>query len=138
MEILKVKFKSLKMALKKLDEILKILKETEKDSFFYKPIRDGTIKRFEYTIDSFWKFINIYLEIEKGVVFNGTSPKEILKAALKNKLINDDEYLSLFNAVSDRNITSHIYNENIAKNVVKNIFNYYQVILNIVNRIDLY
>lgn len=138
MEILKVKFKSLKMALKTLDEILKILKETEKDSFFYKPIRDGTIQRFEYTIDSFWKFINIYLEIEKGVVFNGTSPKEILKVALKNKLIDDDEYLSLFNAVSDRNITSHIYNENIAKNVVKNIFNYYQVILNIVNRIDLY
>lgn len=75
--------------------------------------RDSAIQRFEFTVDLAWKAVKAYLEEKKGVVC--TSPKECLKDAFQNGLIEHDEFwLSMIDL---RNETSHTYRETFAEEV---------------------
>lgn len=82
--------------------------------------RDGTIQRFEFTIELLWKFLKIYLE------YNGVdcfSPRDCIKKAFKHGLIKDDEII--LDMLEDRNLSSHVYSEDIAKDIFNRIKNAY-------------
>ncbi len=49
---------------------------------------DASIQRFEFTIDLFWKLLKAILETRNIEV---TYSKEVLKAAYKGYLIDDEE-----------------------------------------------
>jgi len=136
MEIIKIKFEYLKKALKSLEKILKEIEKIDKDSELFNIFRDSLIQRFEYTIDLFWKFLKIYFEFYKKIIIKSSFPTEILKFLLKEEFFSENEYQYLIKAVSDRNATSHIYKEEIADEIRKNIPNYYFVIKNIVDKIE--
>ncbi len=84
-------------------------------------VRDGLIQRFEFTYELAWKTTKQYLE-EVGIVDNN-SPKAVIKAAYAQNLIfNEQNWLLMLN---DRNLTSHVYKEEIAEEIAERITDYY-------------
>lgn len=91
---------------------------------------DGTIQRFEFTFEIAWKTVKAYLE-DQGIVCY--SPKTCLKEAFLMNWIGEEEpWLSLLQA---RNMTSHVYNEEIAMDIYKEIKKNYQIFEILINRL---
>ena len=77
-----------------------------------------TTKRFEYTYESMWKSIQIFLR-EQGV--ECASPLRCFKEAFKNGLI-DEKYEEIFaRMVKIRNDLVHIYDEERAQELYREI-----------------
>lgn len=107
------KLSNFQNALKRLREAAAVLTENNGSDV----IRDGVIQRFEFTYELAWKTIKEYLE-NVGIV-DKNSPKAVIKEAYAQKLItNEQNWLIMIN---DRNLTSHIYNEEIAREVAERI-----------------
>jgi len=71
---------------------------------------------FEFTFELLWKTLKIILEY-KGIEVR--SPRSAIKEAFKAGLIEDDEIL--LDMLEDRNLSSHIYSEEIAEQIFKRI-----------------
>ena len=97
-------FQKLKEAVKKLDDGIKQVKD-QLD-------RDGVIQRFEFSFELLWKTLKLFLA-DEGIITK--SPKEALKETFRFGLIKDDEVF--LNMLEDRNQTSHIYSEDISKEI---------------------
>lgn len=81
-------------------------------------IIDGIIQRFEFTFEQSWKVMKLYLE-DQGILDEALSPRSTIRLAFKYKIISDgDIWIQM---MLDRNRTSHMYDETIAKNIVKRI-----------------
>jgi nucleotidyltransferase substrate binding protein (TIGR01987 family) len=80
---------------------------------------DGTIQRFEFCIELFWKMLKRALQ-EEGIE-TGT-PREAIQRAYQVKWF-DDERLWL-QMLHDRNQTSHIYDEEVAKEIYQPKFRF--------------
>ncbi len=105
---LKYSFGKLKDAAKSLEEGIKQTKN-QLD-------RDGVIQRFEFTFELLWKTLKLLL-LDEGIITN--SPKEVLKETYRFGLINIE---SLFlDMLDDRNQTSHIYSEEVSKEIFNRI-----------------
>jgi nucleotidyltransferase substrate binding protein (TIGR01987 family) len=78
--------------------------------------KDGVIQRFEFTFELLWKTLRIILEY-KGIEVR--SPRSAIKEAFKAGLIEDDEIL--LDMLEDRNLSSHIYSEEVAEQIFKRI-----------------
>jgi len=99
---------SFEKALFKLDEALKA--ETSE------LIRDAAIQRFEFSYELMWKSLKNILK-ESGVICH--SPKSCFKEAFSQGWIKDEElWLQM---LSDRNLTTHTYDEVLAIKVYKNL-----------------
>ncbi len=106
LEALKKQFKK---AVLRLEEAL----NQEKNDF----MRDSCIQRFEFTFDLCWKLLKVILEEDHGVICH--SPKNCIREAYQQKLINyDDFWLKI---VEMRNQTSHMYKEEVASQVYKEL-----------------
>lgn len=81
--------------------------------------RDAAIQRFEFTVELGWKSIQKFLREEK---INCRSPKECLREAFKQQLVEDDD--GWLEAFEDRNLTVHTYNEQTAKEIFSRIPKY--------------
>lgn len=83
---------------------------------------DGTIQRFEFSIELFWKLLKRILAT-RGV--EAQFPRDVLQQAYAGHLIdNEVEWLSM---LKDRNLTSHTYNEELAHEIYARIKTYYPV-----------
>lgn len=81
-------------------------------------LRDGVIQRFEFTFELAWKSLKEYME-DQGAARDMNFPKEVLKAAYAAGLIqNDGVWLDM---LASRNITSHIYDDAQAAQVMSSI-----------------
>ena len=85
--------------------------------------RDSIIKRFEFTIELFWKTLKKILRYE---LIKANSPKEVLQASYMTFLI-DDETIWL-HMLEDRNLTSHTYKEALAKEILARIGTYLPIL----------
>ena len=137
MEIIKLRHQVIEQALKTLENGLKELKGPilNDNPQLYKLMRDGLIQRFEYSIDTFWKFLKIYLESQQKITIEGPSPRVVLRLSLNSQLLNEDEFKILLNCISDRNLTSHSYNEEIAEKIQHQIPLYYTTMKNIIDKL---
>lgn len=107
-------FQDFQKAIVKLDEVLKENK-TE-------ITRDSAIKRFEICFDLAWKAIKIHAQKEGLECY---SPRTCFKTAFQLKLIAYDElWLKM---VDDRNSTAHLYGEDLADVVYKNLSSYLEL-----------
>lgn len=98
---------------KRLEEALE---EDELNSLYI----DGTIQRFEFTIELYWKTLKRLLEVE-GI--ETKTPREALKHAYAVDWLQDEQlWLQM---LPDRNETSYVYNEEKAKQIYKNIVGYF-------------
>lgn len=101
----------------------------------YKSLRDSAIQRFEYSIDTFWKFLKIYLQDKESAAVDSASPREILRTAFNANLLQEKELNLLLEGIVDRNLTSHMYNEVLAQDLLDRIPVYYATMKQVVDRI---
>lgn len=81
-------------------------------------VRDGVIQRFEFTFELSWKALKEYMK-DQGSTADLQFPKQVLKEAYAAKLIsNEAVWLEM---LSDRNTTSHIYDDKMAARIALNI-----------------
>lgn len=120
------KYKAFATALQRLKEAIDLYKEQENPVLL-----DGTIQRFEFCVELGWKMLKQYLEYEKIGEFN--SPRSSIKECFSIGFIsNAEEWLDM---LDDRNLTSHTYDEEIAKEIYRNIITkYYDVLISTRNK----
>jgi len=82
--------------------------------------RAGIIQFFEVTFELGWKVLKDYLESQGFIV---KSPREAIKQAYQIELINDGHIW--LEALDKRNLTTHTYNEELVKELVKEITQVY-------------
>lgn len=75
---------------------------------------DGTLHRFEFTFELAWKTMKDYLEYS-GIIEGIGSPREIIKTAFANGIIEDgEEWIKMMLA---RNSLSHLYDEDKSRKI---------------------
>ncbi len=84
-------------------------------------VRDGLIQRFEFTYELSWKTTKEYLA-EQGIV-DINAPKSVIKEAFAHKLITNEQHWLLM--LNDRNMTSHVYKEEMAEEIAERIVSCY-------------
>ncbi len=120
MRNLKFKFDNLKKAHTRLKEACQVY--DGKDDM----IRDSVIQRFEFTYELTHRTLQEYMRYE-GVALANSFPRTIFKTAYANNLIDQEQlWLKL---IEDRNATSHIYSEKLAKPIADRICNDYVLII---------
>ncbi len=82
---------------------------------------DAAIQRFEFTFELFWKTLKRALE-EAGRRPSG-SPRDVLSFGWRDDWLDGDEQLWL-DMLADRNRTSHLYDEALARQVYARIRDY--------------
>jgi nucleotidyltransferase substrate binding protein (TIGR01987 family) len=107
-----LKIKNFEKALSRLEEGVKEAKN-ELD-------KDGVIQRFEFTVELLWKALRAVLLYQGIECF---SPRGCVKEAFKAKIIGDDEII--LDMLEDRNISSHVYNEEKSEALFERIKNIY-------------
>jgi len=80
--------------------------------------RAGIIQGFEYTFELAWKTLQKYAQ-QNGIQVNG--PRLSLKEALRFALIDIADEEAWLKMLDDRNLTSHAYKEEVAKEVTTRI-----------------
>lgn len=87
--------------------------------------RDGTIQRFEYTFEIFWKACQAYMEEVEGV--RCASPKTCLRELGPVGLAIEAQIVALLSATNDRNLTVHTYREGVAAGIYARLPDYVPV-----------
>jgi nucleotidyltransferase substrate binding protein (TIGR01987 family) len=82
--------------------------------------RAGIIQFFEISFELSWKLMKDYLEFQEISV---KSPRETIKEAFQIGLIDDGHIW--IDALSDRNLTVHTYDKEVAKKLVNDIAKVY-------------
>ena len=90
-------------------------------------IRDATIQRFEFTFESVWKALQLYLERQGHV---GGGPRATLKRAFAENLIpTEAEAGGWLQMLEDRNLITHAYDQALAARIYEGIVREYEPLL---------
>ncbi len=96
--------------------------------------RDSMIQRFEYCTELFWKYLQKYLEAYVQAP-NIIGPAPVIRASFAAGLLNEAEAEKALEMVKDRNMTSHIYKEEIAELLAQKIPDHCNLMVTVVNRL---
>lgn len=113
----KQRFQNFERSYQLLEDTLRISRPSDAE-------RAGLIQFFEMTFELGWKLMKDYLE-DQG--FSVNSPKEAIKQAFQSELIEDGH--GWVDALNDRNLTTHTYQEETAVKVEQKIRNDYFTLL---------
>ena len=120
-ELTKVKINMFTKAVNNFTESLKLdldkYSEMERDL-----IKNGQIQKFEFSIELMWKTIKDYINEKYGLDIS--SPKIVIKVYFEKGHIDYDFYEKAIKAIDDRNKLSHIYKEEMFKEVYSNLKEY--------------
>lgn len=90
-------------------------------------VRDAVIRRFEFTFELVWKSLKLYLD-RQGL--DCGDPRSTLKKAFAEGLIHSpDEADVWLQALEDRNLTSHAYDEALAIRIYQHVVRVYVALL---------
>lgn len=119
---MKLDFSSLKKAIKSLGKAIARTQNAPSDE----ELRDAVIQRFEYTYELAWKMMKRQIEQESPnpAEVDRLSFKDLLRTAAEKGIISNVEAWLVYR--DQRNITSHTYDEDEAKNVYKTALNFYK------------
>jgi len=116
-------FEDLEKAINRLNEVLSL----EKTAI----TRDSAIKRFEICFDLAWKSIKVYAKKQGVECF---SPRSCFKIAFQLNLVAyDEQWLKM---IDDRNLTTHLYKEEIADKVYSRLSAYLDLFKNLLNNLE--
>jgi nucleotidyltransferase substrate binding protein (TIGR01987 family) len=115
------RFNSYRTALKQLGEAVVLRR--------HRPLtnleKQGAIQAFEYTYELGWNTLKDYLTYQGIIGLVGA--RDTIREAFRRELIRDgDGWMEM---LSDRNLTSHTYNENVAEEIVRRVCERYFGIL---------
>jgi nucleotidyltransferase substrate binding protein (TIGR01987 family) len=88
--------------------------------------RAGIIQAFEFTLEQCWKAFQRYATMEG---LEAHSPRESLVAAMQLQLIQSTDEEHWLQMLHDRNLTSHLYHENLAHQIADRIIKVYLPLL---------
>jgi nucleotidyltransferase substrate binding protein (TIGR01987 family) len=109
----KQRFQNFEKAFLLLERTLEIKKPSEAE-------KGGLIQFYEMAFELAWKLMKDYLD-ELGFTVN--SPREAIKQAFQSGIIEEGQ--GWIDALEDRNITTHTYDEATAEKVVSTIRAFY-------------
>lgn len=109
-----------KQRFENFDKSYKLLKKYSNQEITTELERAGIIQFFEMTFELAWKVLKDYLESEGYMV---KSPRETVKQAFQIGLIDNGHIW--IDALSNRNLTTHIYDEELATKMTSEILNAY-------------
>ncbi len=112
MDRLKERLSLAERALRSLNQLVVLPSPTDIE-------RDASIQRFEYSFEALWKAIKRYLEVVEGIQAN--SPKAAIRSSLDVGLLDEKNTRRALLMADDRNLTSHTYNEELAKEIAGRI-----------------
>lgn len=116
----KQRFQNYEKAFHRLSRAINVVKATPDDDL----LQSGLVQTYEYTFELAWKTLKDYLELEGFIL---RSPRETIRQGFQSGYItNAEDWLQ---ALSDRNLTVHIYDDEIISRVLKDIFERYFFIL---------
>ena len=101
----------------------------------YRGLRDSMIQRFEYCVDLFWKYLKKDLEV-KQLMPEIKAPAEVVRKSYAAGLITESEAETILLMIKDRNMTSHVYIEEIAEDLAKKIPNHYAIMHTIIQKLQ--
>jgi len=144
MDKLNQKHEKLLKALASLHKAISIFELFKKEAVSYNPHmsyeeeyrghRDSMIQRFEYSVDLFWKYLKKYLEESLALPPIG-GPKPIIRECYSTKILNENEAENALSMIDDRNLTSHVYIEEVAEKLSAKIPDYYKLIQKVTDRL---
>lgn len=102
---------------------LQVLRRADKEALDNEFIISGIIDKFSIQFELGWKILKELLAYEGSQTSATGSPRSIIKEAYRIYPFFDGEIW--LNMLKDRNDMSHIYDENAAKNLVKQILEKY-------------
>jgi len=102
----------------------------------YRTYRDSMIQRFEFNVDLFWKYVKRYLKDELKMILKVEGPKPSIREACKAKLITEQDTETILKMIDDRNMSSHIYKEEIANQIAEKISEYYDLMTKYVEKLE--
>jgi len=70
--------------------------------------KEGTVQRFEFTLELAWKTLKDYLEHE-GQVIDPVTPRNVIKEAFAARILRDGQVW--IDMLDHRNLLSHTYDE---------------------------
>ncbi len=89
------------------DRALGLLREAVSDVTRLSPLeKEGTVQRFEFTVELAWKTLKDYLE-STGIVLAQITPKSVVKAAFAARMIADGQLW--VDMLDCRNALAHTY-----------------------------
>jgi nucleotidyltransferase substrate binding protein (TIGR01987 family) len=93
----------------------------------------GIIKHFEFAYETAWKFLKEHLEAE----FNEQilSPKAVFRACKSRGLLSEKTVECLIALADDRNLTTHIYDQITALEILEAIESHYEALGVVLNSI---
>ena len=136
MERIKLDLAQLKKALKTMLDSFAVLSEakTMHNKTFVLAAEDSIIQRFEYTYESFWKFLKKYLKTI-DISEDHLSPKKVFHASYKTSICTLEEASICIDMADSRNETSHTYNIEASRVILSDIPHYYTTMNNVINRL---
>ena len=78
--------------------------------------KDGTIQRFEFTVELLWKTLKAILSYQGIECY---SPRDCIKKAYRYGIIEDNEIF--LDMLEDLNLSSHIYSQTTAEEIFERI-----------------
>lgn len=79
---------------------------------------EGLVRRFDYTFELGWKLLKDRLEHD-GALLPTVTPRAVVRAAYEARLIEDGD--AWMDMLTDRNRTSHMYDEDVISELVESI-----------------
>ncbi|MDI6732050.1 MAG: nucleotidyltransferase substrate binding protein [Candidatus Margulisbacteria bacterium] len=76
--------------------------------------RDATIQRFEFTYELAWNILKKYLA---QIGIDCLNPRDCFMAAFQQKIIDLEDEDTWIGMIKDRNLSSHVYDEDTAKKI---------------------
>lgn len=98
-------------------------------------IRDSLIKRFELTYDLLWKYLREYMIEMHSISID--SPRKVFQECLSLGIIHKQEAADLVDLLEDRNLTTHVYDVELANQVAADIQKHQDVIGTIIKKVSL-
>ena len=109
-----------KQRFENFDKSYKLLNKYAKQPITTELERAGIIQFFEMTFELAWKVLKDYLEAQEYLV---KSPRETVKQAFQIGLIDNGHVW--MDAISNRNLTTHTYDEELANKMTNEIITMY-------------
>jgi nucleotidyltransferase substrate binding protein (TIGR01987 family) len=111
-----VRIEAAKQTLAKFDEALQMS--------FSTIVRDAAIQRFKFSVEAIWKAAQNYLLVKEGVEVN--SPKQVIRGCFKVNLLDEQQTTVGLKMIDDRNLTVHLYDEDLAQQIFNRLKKYNQ------------
>lgn len=143
METITVKFNVVQKALTRLEQSLAyfvVIKDkhnrlqlnTDED-IAYTSARDSIIQRFEFSVELFWKYVRLYLEEHEKISIETNTPRAVIRTACQARILTEEQAAACIAMITSRNLTSHIYKEEIAEQLAYEIPLHYKALKELID-----